>query len=123
MWLEVGAVAVRGTANRALGWMGSCLALVLINAMEERAPKRKVVPREIRAKPLYVHFPRDRGRGGRAGPAPNSAAVEVVECLAVEAAGRRRASRAAVEEAVRLPIRPCVGTSSFCRAWTTSPAA
>ena len=114
---------MRGTANRALGWMGSCLALVLINAMEERAPKRKVVPREIRAKPLYVHFPRDRGRGGRAGPAPNSAAVEVVECLAVEAAGRRRASRAAVEEAVLLPIRRSAETSSFYRAWTTSPAA
>ena len=86
--------------------MGSCLALVLINAMEERARRAKVVRRAIVERLHYAPFRRDRVRGGKGVLVPNSGAVEVVECLAVVAAGRRRASRAAAAVAVHLPIPP-----------------
>ena len=90
MWLEVGAVAVRGTANRALGWMGSCLALVLINAMEERAPKRKAGLQVIVERLHYAPFRRDRVRGGRAARGRSSGEAAVVASLEVAAVGPHR---------------------------------
>ena len=116
-------MAVRGTANLGVGWMGSCLGLEMTREMEERVLKRKAVPRAIPEKPHYVPFLHDLVRDGRAAPGRSSAVAAAAASLEVEVVGRRRASRAAVVVAVRLRTRRSAGTSSFYKEWTTSRAA
>ena len=78
---------MRGMANPVRAWMGSCLGLALINAMEERARRPKAVPLEIPEKPLYAPFPQGLVLGGKAAPGPNSAAAAAAACLEVEVVG------------------------------------
>ena len=67
--------------------MGSCLALVLIRETGARGRRARVVPPAIVERLHYAPFRRDRVRGGKGVLVPNSGAVEVVECLAVEVVG------------------------------------
>ena len=116
-------VAVLETANLGVGWMGSCLALASINAMEELARRRKAVPPAIRAKLRCVPFLRDLVRGGKEAPGPSSAAAAAAASLEVEVAGRRRALPEAAVVEVLLRTRRSAEMSSSSRAWTTSRAA
>ena len=67
--------------------MENCLALESTSGTGARARRARVVPRAIVERLHYAPFRRDRVRGGKGVLVPNSGAVEVVECLAVEVVG------------------------------------